>query len=263
MTECRWVDTHCHLQHEAFDADRYAVLERSLAVLEWVVVIGDNVASSERGCELVRTGVYATVGIHPHEAKQADAAALAAIETMARRKGVCAIGEIGLDYHYNFSPRADQCRAFAAQLAMAGRLGLPVVIHCRKAEDDLAAVIESAPVKPCGVMHCFGGDAEFAQRCLDWGLYVSFAGNVTYPKAQPLREAAAIVPAERLLVESDSPYLAPQPIRGKRCEPPHVRYTGEAVAQIKDIPPETLARHIRDNAGRALRISAPPPPAET
>jgi len=263
MTKYRWVDTHCHLQHEAFDADRDAVLERSLAELDWIVVIGDSVASSERGCGLVRAGVYATAGIHPHEAKHADAAALAAIEAMARRERVCAIGEIGLDYHYDFSPRADQRRAFAAQLDMAARLGLPVVIHCREAEDDLAAIIESASSKPCGVMHCFGGDAAFAGRCLDWGLYVSFAGNATYPKAQPLREAAAVVPVERLLVETDSPYLAPQPLRGKRCEPLHVRYTGEAVAQIKGIPPETLAGHIRENAMRALRLSVPPPSAGT
>jgi len=258
MPTFRWADTHCHLQHEAFDIDREDVLRRSLNQLDWLVVIGDSVASSEHGCLLVRPGVYATVGIHPHEAKHADQAALAAIEAMARRQGVCAVGEIGLDYHYDLSPRTDQRKAFAEQLAIAVRLDLPVVIHCREAEDDLSAIVESAPAMPRGVIHCFGGNATFAERCLGWGFYISFAGNVTFPKAQPLREAAAIVPADRLLVETDSPYLAPQPLRGKRCEPLYVQHTGEAVAQVKGIASEALAGHIKRNAERALRLGTLP-----
>jgi TatD DNase family protein len=263
MPEFRWVDTHCHLQHEAFDGDREAVLERSLAQLDWLVVIGDSVASSEQGCAMAGPRVHATVGIHPHEAKHADATALDAIETLARRKGVCAIGEIGLDYHYDFSPRDEQRAAFAAQLALAARLDMPIVIHCREAEADLAAIVESAHAKPRGVMHCFGGDAAFAERCLEWGLYISFAGNVTFSKAQRLRDAAAVVPVERLLVETDSPYLAPQPLRGKRCEPLYVQYVGEAVARIKGIPPEDFAGQVKENAVRALCLNASRPPAGT
>ena len=255
MPEFRWVDTHCHLQHAAFDGDRAEVLERSLAQLDWLIVIGDSVASSEQGCAMAGPRVHATVGIHPHEAKHADAAALEAIETLARREGVCAIGEIGLDYHYDFSPRDEQRSAFAAQLDLAARLDMPIVIHCREAEEDLAALVESAPVRPRGVMHCFGGDAAFAERCLGWGLYISFAGNVTFSKAQRLRDAAAVVPVDRLLVETDSPYLAPQPLRGKRCEPPYVQYVGEAIARLKGISSETFAGHVKENALRALGLS--------
>lgn len=263
MPEFRWVDTHCHIQHSEFDADRETVIEQSLRQLDWIIVIGDSVASSERGCSLIRPGIYAAVGIHPHEAKHADAAALAAIETLARRTGVCAIGEIGLDYHYDLSPREVQRTAFAAQLDMAARLDIPVVIHCREAEEDLAAIVESAPATPRGVMHCFGGNAAFAARCLEWGLFISFAGNVTFSKAQTLRDAVAVVPADRLLVETDSPYLAPQPLRGKRCEPSFVQHTGALIAQLKGIPPEILAAHVKANAARALCLNAPRRSGET
>lgn len=256
MGDFRWVDTHCHLQHPAFDGDCDAVVERSLAQLDWLVVIGDTVASSEQACNMAGPRIYATVGIHPHEAKHADAPALAAIEALARREGVCAIGEIGLDYHYDFSPRDVQRAAFEAQLDMAARLDMPIVIHCREAEDDVAAIVEAASIRPHGVVHCFGGDEAFAERCLGWGMYVSFAGNVTFPKAQRLRDAAAVVPLERLLVETDSPYLAPQPLRGKRSEPLFVQYVGETIAGIKGVSPEELAAQVKENAARALKLRA-------
>jgi TatD DNase family protein len=198
--------------------------------------------------------VYATTGIHPHNAKYADAEALAAIRTLAQLPHVVAIGEIGLDYHYDFSPRDEQRAALRSQIELAIDLRLPVVFHCREAEDDFAAIVEPMHAAlTTGIMHCFGGDAAFAERCLGWGFYVSFAGNVTFPKSHALREALGRVPPDRLLIETDSPYLAPQPVRGKRCEPVHVRYTAEAVAALRGVSPETLAEQTTSNARACFR----------
>ena len=244
------VDTHCHLGHAAFDADREAVIARALEELAWIVVIGDDVESSLRAADSATERVYATVGIHPHAADRADAAALAAIRDAAARPGVVAIGEIGLDYHYDFSPRDRQREVFQRQLEMAAELRVPVVLHCREAEPDFIARVEPMQKDLAGgVMHCFGGDVAFAERCLSWNFFVSFAGNVTFPKANSLREAARIVPMDRILVETDSPYLAPQAVRGKRCEPIYVRHTAVLLAELKGVLRDEFARQTAANAG--------------
>ena len=175
---------------------------------------------------------YAAVGVHPHNTANVSEISLRELEELAARPEVVAIGEIGLDYYRDLSPRDRQRDAFERQLALAVAVDLPVVIHCRDAGPDLLSIVRPFQGRlRAGVMHCFGGDAAFAERCLETGLYISFAGNVTYPNAVALREAAQIVPLDRLLVETDSPYLAPQQVRGKRCEPVHVRYTAERVAE--------------------------------
>ncbi|HOF39700.1 MAG TPA: TatD family hydrolase, partial [Candidatus Hydrogenedentes bacterium] len=193
------VDTHCHLQDPRFDDDRQAVLGRSLEALECLVIIGDNLDTSRRAVGLVRDRVYAAVGFHPYHAAQMDAAALEALSRLAASEGVVAIGEIGLDYfRYAETTPAEQRRAFEAQLELAAALRLPVVIHNRDADDDTLAILRNARNRlPGVVMHCFGSNAAFAAACVELGFHISFAGNVTFPKAGPLREAAALVPIAR------------------------------------------------------------------
>ena len=251
------VDTHCHLQLPAFADDRQAVLCAALAELDWLVVVGDHIETSRLAVALTQESVYAAVGIHPHHADLAVPAALETLRALTAHPRVRAIGEIGLDYYYEHTPRAIQREAFRAQLALAVELGLPVIIHNRDAHEDLAGILdEFGKDLPRGVMHCFSGDPAFAAHCVDWGLFVSFAGNVTFPKAQALREAAKATPLDRLLIETDSPYLAPQPARGKRCEPIHVRHTAQLLAELKGTPLDELARHTTDNACRLFGVAA-------
>jgi TatD DNase family protein len=243
------VDTHCHLQSERYHSDREEVLQRSLEVLNWLVVIGDDLPTSRLATELVQDKVYATVGVHPYHAAGFDAAQEESLRELSGQPGVIALGEIGLDYFNEYSPRADQARAFERQLALACELELPVVIHNREADADSLAILKNfAAQLPGCIMHCFGSGAAFAEECVAAGFYVSFAGNVTFPKAQNLREAAAVVPLERLLVETDAPYLAPVPLRGKRCEPWHVQHTAAFLAELKHVTPEELGEATTGNA---------------
>lgn len=246
------VDTHCHLQDPKFDEDRSEVLGRALAVLDWLIVIGDCLTSSLAAVEVTGERVYAAVGVHPYHPEEIDNAGIVALRELAERSGVVAIGEIGLDYYrHNEAPPEVQQHAFREQLTLACELGMPVVIHNRDAHDDVLDILGDYRRDLKGVvMHCFSGDSEFARKCVDRGYYVSFAGNVTYPKAAQLREAAAIVPMDRLLVETDCPYLAPQPLRGKRCEPAYVVHTAHMLADLRGTSPEELARGTTENATR-------------
>jgi len=259
-----FLDSHCHIQHEAFDDDRREVLARSLQQLDALIVVGDDAESSKAATDMTADSeaagrVFATAGIHPHHAAKATSEMLTVIRGLFERPGVVALGEIGLDYHYEFSPAAAQREVLREQLELAVELGVPVVVHCREAESDLADLVEPfAGRLNGGVMHCFSGDSEFARRCLDLDFYISFAGNVTFPKAAQLREAAAIVPLERLLVETDSPYLAPQPVRGKRCEPLHVIHTGRFLAELKGIEVDRLAAATTRNARRLFSLPDAP-----
>ncbi len=252
----RLADPHCHLQDRRFDEDREEVIARALDHLDWIVVIGDDLPNSRTAVVMARERVYASVGMHPYHAVDVDDAALEELRTLARSPSVKAYGEIGLDYFNEFSPRAAQQPAFARQLELACELGLPAVIHNRAADDDTLAILKPFLGRlPSCVMHCFGSDAAFAARCVELGLYVSFAGNLTFPKAQPLRDAARIVPLDRLLVETDAPYLAPQAVRGQRCEPHFVRYTAEALAAIKNVPRDEMTQQLALNAQHAFRLS--------
>ncbi len=248
------VDTHCHVQDKAFDNDREAVIACALDDLGWIVVIGDTLDSSQAAVDLVRDRVYAAVGIHPHHAGDADAESLHALRTLAGQSGVVALGEIGLDYFYEHAPRTTQKKALEAQLALAADVGLPVVIHCRDAYEDITPILDAYhDTLAGGVMHCFSGDTAFVEQCLAWGFHISFAGNVTFPKAEPLRVAARAVPLDRLLVETDSPYLAPQPVRGKRCEPTHVLHTARLLSETKEVALVELLEATSRNAARLFR----------
>ena len=250
------VDSHCHLQDSAFDPDRAEVLARSLDTLDWLVVIGDDLPTSRAAVDLTRPRVYASVGIHPYYADAVDAQALEVLRNLAQSSYVIAIGEIGLDYFkHNDTPRDIQQTAFRQQLDLAASLELPVVIHNRESDEDLSDILEEHHAGLAGgVMHCFAGSTAFVERVLAWGFYISFAGNATFPKAEELRIAAQAVPLDRLLVETDAPYLAPQPVRGKRCEPSFVRHTAEALAKVRGIDVETLSTATAENAARLFRV---------
>lgn len=251
----RCVDTHCHLQMAHFDNDRSETLMRALQCLEWIAVVGDDLQGSRAACALTGEHVYAVVGCHPYNSGKLDDDMEAELRELGRHPRVIAIGETGLDYFNEFSPRALQRRSFERQLALAAELDLPVVIHSRAAQEDTAAVLrEYSPHLTGCVMHCFGGGAAFAEQCLELGCYISFAGNVTFPKAAELHASAHVVPAEKLLVETDAPYLAPQCVRGKRCEPQHVIHTLLFLAELKGMPAEELGKQTVANACNVFKL---------
>jgi TatD DNase family protein len=199
--------------------------------------------------------VWATVGIHPHDAAEADAAALAEIERLAVEPRVVAIGEIGLDYFRDLSPRDVQQRVFHTLLALARRVAKPVVIHCRDAHEDVLRILGEERVGEVGgIMHCFSGDVAIARRCLDLGLLVSLAGPVTYPNARALPDVARFVPGDRLVVETDCPFLPPQGYRGKRNEPAYLALTTARVAELRGEPLEEVAARLTANACALLGI---------
>jgi TatD DNase family protein len=232
------IDSHCHLDDEQFDADREEVIARARdAGVGELLAIG--LEAAVRLAES-RPGIRAAVGIHPHEASKADFGAWRAL--LAHPK-VVAVGEIGLDYHYNFSPPEVQREVFARQLDMAAEARLPVIIHTREAWPDTFRILEErwARAGLPGIMHCFSGGWAEAERALARGFYVSFAGVVTFPKAASIQEAARRVPAERILIETDAPYLAPVPHRGKRNEPAFVAATARKLAELRGVSFEEIA----------------------
>jgi TatD DNase family protein len=251
-------DTHAHLHVPEFDGDRDALLERAReAGVRRMVTIGTEPESSREAVSLAarEADVWATVGIHPHDAAGADAAALEAIERLAAEPRVVAIGEIGLDYFRNLSPREDQERVFRALLGLARRAGKPVVIHCRDAHEDVLRILaEERVAEVRGIMHCFSGDVAIARRCLDLGLLVSLAGPVTYPNARALPDVARFVPADALVVETDCPFLPPQGHRGQRNEPAYLAITAARVAALRGEPLEAVAARMTANACALLGI---------
>ena len=251
-------DTHAHLHFPEFAGDLAAVLERArIAGVRRMLTIGTNVETSRAAVTLAarEADVWAAVGIHPHDAAEADDPALAEIERLAGEPRVVAIGETGLDFFRNLSPRDAQERGFRAQLALARRVRKPVLVHCRDAhEETLALLAEERVGTTGGIMHCFSGDVAVARRCLDLGLLISLAGPVTYPKARALPDVAKFVPGDRLVVETDCPFLPPQPYRGKRNEPAYLAITAARVAELRGEPLEVLAGRMAENGRTLLAI---------
>ena len=255
-----FVDSHAHLDGEQFDADREQVVARAReAGVETIVAIGSGTGpgSLDCGIRLAETHefIYATIGIHPHEAKLAGEADFAQLEQLAKHQKVIAWGEIGLDYFYDHSPRQVQQHVFLTQMELAGAAKLPIVIHCRPSEgsenawDDCLGMIEQhwQPRGLGGVLHCFTGTWAHARRALDMGFMISFAGNVTFPKAQQIRDAAKDVPLDRMLIETDSPYLAPVPYRGKRNEPGFVVETARRLGELRARTGEEIGQITAQN----------------
>ena len=246
------IDTHAHLDDERFEPDLPAVLARAReAGVTTIVNASYDLASAARAVRLaaVNPWIYATCGIHPHDAQSVPPDYLEQLRALLAQPGVVALGEIGLDYYRNLSPREDQQRVFREQLALARELNLPVVIHNRDAHADVLHILTSDGVGPAGgVMHCFSGSWEMAGQFMKLGLYISLAGPVTFTGAPKLAEVASRLPVGRLLVETDCPYLAPVPYRGRRNEPALVRLVAEKVASLRGMPLEELAACTAQNA---------------
>jgi TatD DNase family protein len=246
------VDTHCHLAPEYF-ADPVGVIARARDVgVGAFIAIGVGGGGATRFCvELAheQSDVLATVGAHPHDASSLDAALEGTIRELAPDERVVAIGEIGLDYHYDHCPREVQRDVFRRLLELAREARKPIVVHTRSAADDTLAILEESGARDVGgVIHCFSEDRAFARRALDLGFYLSFSGIVTFKNARAVQEVASWAPAERILVETDSPYLAPVPHRGKPCEPAHVRVTAARLAELRGASFDDIARITTENA---------------
>lgn len=251
-------DSHCHLDSEQFAADREAVLERALAAgVERMLVIGtgDGPPDLEAAIRLADryAPLLATVGVHPHDAAKVADGTLTRLEALLAHPKVVALGEIGLDYHYDFSPRDVQRSVFREQLEIARRHGKPVIIHTREAWDDTIAMLRQSPAGP-GILHCFSGGPEEAREALALGFHISFAGIVTFPKAGQIQAAARETPLDRILIETDAPYLAPAPHRGKRNEPAFVAHTAAKVAQLRGMEPGALAAASGANFRRLMGL---------
>jgi TatD DNase family protein len=247
------IDTHCHL--DACEPPVEELVERARAAgVSRLATVGTDAASIENALTAAQDHeeVIAIVGRHPHETAGFGDGDLAGIEQAAADPRARAIGETGLDYYRDYAPRADQWRAFEAQLELASRAQLPVVIHTRAAEDDTFALLrEHSGSLPAVIMHCFSAPDRI-EECVERGYLCSFAGNVTYPRATDLQAAARALPLELLLVETDAPYLSPQPVRGKRNEPANVVHTARFVAGLREVSYEDLERKIEANAARVL-----------
>ena len=239
------VDSHCHINAEQFDADRDAALERALAAgVDRMMVIDAPEFAEQHEC------MYATIGVHPHEASKATEETLARVREMTQHPKVLAVGEIGLDYHYDFSPRDVQMDVFRRQLEIAHETGLPIVIHTREAwEDTLATIGQAGNLPHGGIMHCFTGDAAQARQAVEMGFHLAFGGVLTFPKAESVREAARVTPEDRLLIETDCPYLAPVPYRGKRNEPAFVLEVARRLAEVRGTTLEHVAEVTTRNFG--------------
>ena len=249
-----FVDSHCHLDSKQFDSDREEVIQRAIASgVEKMVAIGtgDGPPDLEAGLRLADRypAFYATVGVHPHDAAKASEETFTQLGELLKHPKVIAIGEIGLDYRYDFSPRDVQKNVFIEQMRIARDAGKPIVIHTREAWDDTIALLRSH-WKGTGIMHCFSGGPEEARQALDLGFYVSFGGIVTFPKATQIQEAARITPHDRILIETDAPYLAPVPKRGKRNEPAYVVETARKLAELRGEPLEDIAATTSANFAR-------------
>ena len=249
------VDSHCHLDDEKFAADREAAIERALAAgVECMLAIGTGGGPPDLEVAIRLADAYAcfyaTVGVHPHDAAKATAETFDRLRALVDHPKVVAIGEIGLDYHYDFSPREVQREVFREQLRLASARAMPIVIHTREAWEDTLRLIDENPPARGAIMHCFTGGPEEARQSLERGFHLAFGGVLTFPKAQNVREAAAITPDDRLLVETDAPYLAPVPHRGKRNEPAFVVETVKRLAEVRGRSAEEIAALTAGNFER-------------
>ena len=248
------IDTHAHLEMPDFSVDLEAVLDRARrAGVRQIITIGTDLASSRQAVELAARFpmVFAAVGVHPHDVARMPPTALDELAALARRDKVVAVGEIGLDYYRDLSPRPLQRQAFVAQLGLARRLDLPVVLHCREAHADLLTVLRENCTRYSflrGVMHCFSGSDADARAVLDLGLHVSFTGVITFPKAVRTREVAKVAPLERTMVETDCPYMAPQSHRGRRNEPAYVADVADQLAAVHKVDLEMVAATTTETA---------------
>jgi TatD DNase family protein len=260
------VDTHCHLDFDAYDKDREKVIQNALdAGVTRVINPGTDFASSKRAIDLAQRhdGIFAAVGVHPNSTVGWSPEMLSSIEALTGNDKVVSIGEIGLDYHWDKSPKATQHHAFKMQLELAAKLELPIIIHNREASEDVIAILRDwVPSLPGtlkehpGVLHSFSAPWPIAEQALEMGFYLGFTGPVTFKKADDLRVVASRVPIDRILVETDGPFLTPHPYRGKRNQPAYVQYVADRIAALHQMDTETFAAQTTDNAERLFGLSA-------
>ncbi len=253
------VDTHCHIDMPQFDADRRDVVARARAAgVEQMLIVGgfDAAGSHQRALDVAQAfGFPASAGIHPHEARLATDAAYDELREAARAGRIVAIGEAGLDFHYDHSPRPVQREVFRRQVRLAREVGLPIIVHTREADEETAAILEEeGAAEHGGVIHCFTGGTELAQRALALGFLISFSGIVAFPRSAVIQQVAKEVPRDRLLVETDAPFLAPPPHRGQRNEPAFVVEVARKVAELRGEPLPELGSAVRRNFGRLFRL---------
>lgn len=254
------IDTHCHIEMKEFDQDREEVLARSRAAgIELLITIGSDLDGTLKGVDMADQyeGIYCSVGIHPHDAKDFTDDTYRLLKDLTKKTKVVAIGETGLDYHYDHSPRDVQRRVFEQHLALAGETGLPMIIHSREADDDILRLVRASGISN-GVFHCFSGDMAMAEQVMAMGFYISLAGPVTFKKARGLHEVAQNVPDDYLLMETDAPYLAPEPFRGKRNEPAYLVHTAQRIAELRGISLQDVSRITTLNARRLFNIGPLP-----
>jgi TatD DNase family protein len=253
------VDSHCHLDHKQFAGDVAGVIDRAMAAgVARFLTIGTGDGPPHLDCAVQIAGqhqhVLATVGVHPHDASKADPRTFDELRALARHPKVVAVGEIGLDYHYDFSPRDAQRDVFLEQLRIARDAGKPIIIHTREAWADTISLLRENWTG-AGIMHCFTGDADQAKEALALGFHLAFGGVITFPKSDAVREAARIVPDDRLLIETDCPYLAPVPFRGKRNEPAYMLHTARKLAEVRGATEECIATLTTENFERLLGLN--------
>jgi TatD DNase family protein len=264
------VDSHAHLEGPRFDADRAEMLERARAAgVVNILAIGSGTGPGTLDCAIrvaeQHDWIYASIGIHPHEAKLATESDYAELESLARHPRVIGFGEIGLDYHYDHSPRDVQQQVFIRQIEVARAAKLPIIIHCRPSEnsenawDDTLRIIREhwASTGRGGVLHCFTGEQKHAKAALDMGFMISFSGNVTFPKADNIRDVARTVPEDRIFIETDSPFLAPVPYRGKRNEPAFIAKTAEKIADLRGKTADEIGEITANNFCRFFNVPIP------
>ncbi len=271
------IDSHAHLDSSRYDEDREALLDRAWAAGVRTILsigIGEGPGTMHQALEISRQykdrpetpRIFASAGVHPHEAQLADEAAYAKLDDLLQQPEVIACGEIGLDYFYDHSPRETQKAVFRRQMEIAAAHQQPIIIHCRPSDnstnawDDTLDMLEEQwkPTGLGGILHCFTGEWDHARRALDCGFLISFAGNITFPKAQPIRDAAAHAPLDGILIETDAPFLAPVPNRGKRNEPAWVREVAGKLAEVRGIGAEAVASHTTENFHRFFGTAPQP-----
>ncbi len=252
-----YFDTHAHYDDERFDPDREELLQNLPAAgIRYVLNAGTDLATSEFGLEMAHRHdhVYAAVGVHPHEADSLSFGACAQLGSLCRDPKVVAIGEIGLDYHYDFSPRAQQQHAFRMQMELAEDLDMPVIVHDREAHEDCMKIVDEFPWVR-GVFHCFSGSPEMGRELLKRGWYLSFTGAITFKNARKALELLAEMPLDRIMLETDCPYLAPEPHRGKRNDSRYLPFIAAKIAEVRGMTAEEVARATTENAKRFFGIA--------
>jgi TatD DNase family protein len=252
------IDSHAHLEMPEFRRDlEQVILRAKTSGVEYIFTVGTEKKDWMRALEIAHSNpsVYAILGVHPHNAKEIDDQTYPTLRGLCRNEKVKAYGEIGLDFYRNLSPRGVQLKRFREQIGLARELRLPIVVHDREAHQETLEILKSEKAEECGgIIHCFSGDYEMAKVCIDMGFYISVPGSITFKNAESFREIVKKIPWESLLVETDAPFLTPEPFRGKRNEPSYVRYTAQKVAEIKKVSFEKVAEVTTENALRVYRL---------